>query len=84
MLLLWLTAASVGWSEFKPVWHQADWWPLWALGLASLGAGVLLVRSSRHPVWGAALVLLLLVIGQRRSLELALMLAAWGLRGFAP
>lgn len=82
--LLLLTAASVGWTEYKPVWHPSDWYLLWAMGLGSLALGGGFVRGGRHPRWRVLLVLVLLLVGQRRSLELGLMFAAWGLGGFAP
>lgn len=88
LLLALLTAASLAWSEGQPAWSENSWRVLWALGLASLITGVVLVRLApaglrvRLPV--ALLVIVLLALGQVRSLELLLMLAAWSLSGFAP
>ena len=88
LLLLLLTAASLAWSEGHPAWSENSWWVLWALGLASLITGVVLVclapaRLRVRLPW-ALLVGALLALGQVRSLELLLMLAAWSLSGFAP
>jgi hypothetical protein len=88
LVLLLLTAASLAWSEGHPAWSENSWCVLWALGLASLINGVVLVRLAparpfvRLPL--ALLVVVLLALGQVRSLELLLMLAAWSLSGFAP
>lgn len=88
LLLLLLTAASLAWSEGHPAWSENSWWVLWALGLSSLITGVVLVRLAparlRVRLPWALLVGALLALGQMRSLELLLMLAAWSLSGFAP
>lgn len=87
-LLLLLTAASLAWSEGHPAWGENSWWVLWALGLASLVTGVLLLRlAPARPGVRLSLALLvaaMLALGQMRSLELLLMLGAWSLSGFAP
>lgn len=79
-----LATASIVVNETLSHLGDAYWLLLWSLALIHLIISVmLLIAAPRKLLFGIAVVVLL-IIGQWRAIEMIAMLTIWSLRGFAP
>ena len=63
---------------------SAYWLLLWALALSHVVVSTAVIIISPEKRLVAVIVLVLLVMGQWRAIEMIAMLTIWSLRGFAP